>query len=118
MDQHVHQPYTLVFVNTNFSLVNNQPLPAWFATAYETLDRRYKKNLKHLIVLHPSIAGRTLLLGLRALVSQKFWKKVKYSETVSELYKDVRKEEIVLPDFCDEYDREQQTSLMTSILPW
>jgi hypothetical protein len=40
MDAHVHLPYTLVYVNSNFSLVNNQPLPAWFSMAHDALDRR------------------------------------------------------------------------------
>lgn len=35
MDQWVHLPFTVVFVNSNFSMVNNQPLPAWFAMAHE-----------------------------------------------------------------------------------
>jgi hypothetical protein len=32
--------------------------------------------------------------------------------------RDVRKEEIPLPESVEEYEREQQNSLMNSILPW
>lgn len=53
MDACVHKPFVLVWVHSNFSVGANQPLPTVFNQVYETLDRRYKKNLKWLYVVSP-----------------------------------------------------------------
>jgi len=54
MDACVHKPYVLVWVHSNFSVGVNQPLPSLLNLMYETLDRRYKKNLKWLYVVSHS----------------------------------------------------------------
>ncbi len=51
MDAYVHKPYVVVWLHSNFSVSINQPLPSVLNHFYETLDRRYKKNLKWLYVV-------------------------------------------------------------------
>ncbi|KAJ1470020.1 hypothetical protein T484DRAFT_1849465, partial [Baffinella frigidus] len=46
MDASVHKPYAVVYVNANFSVSANQPMPSWMSQVYTVLDRRYKKNIK------------------------------------------------------------------------
>ena len=46
MDALVHKPFVLVWVHSNFAVGTNQPLPTVLNAIYESLDRRYKKNLK------------------------------------------------------------------------
>jgi len=82
MDPHVHKQYAIVYVNTNFSLATNQPLPSWMTHVYSVLDRRYKKNIKQLYHLHPSMASRTTMAGLYATLSPKFIRKVVNCESV------------------------------------
>jgi O-acetyl-ADP-ribose deacetylase (regulator of RNase III) len=51
MDALVHKPFVLVWVHSNFAVGTNQPLPTVLNAIYESLDRRYKKNLKYLYVV-------------------------------------------------------------------
>ena len=67
MDASVHKPYVVVWVHSNFSVALNQPLPVLLNSVYETLDRRFKKNLAWLYVVHPSMSSKALLMALRAV---------------------------------------------------
>uniref|UniRef100_A0A7S4KJ18 Macro domain-containing protein n=1 Tax=Guillardia theta TaxID=55529 RepID=A0A7S4KJ18_GUITH len=118
MDNQVHVPYSIVYVHSNFSVALNQPLPSLFSRIHEVLDRRFKKNIKRLYVVHPSMSSRTILVGLRALFSPKFWQKVVYCEKVAHLYEHCKRNEVILPDDVMDYEKEQENSLMNQFFSW
>mmetsp|Transcript_69083 Transcript_69083/g.101237 ORF Transcript_69083/g.101237 Transcript_69083/m.101237 type:complete len:519 (+) Transcript_69083:103-1659(+) len=113
MDACVHKPYVLVWVHSNFSVGVNQPLPSLLNLMYETLDRRYKKNLKWLYVVHPSMSSKALLMASRAIVSPKFWRKVVNCDKIADLYTHCRREDVVLPDFVAQYEKEMDNSILS-----
>lgn len=121
MDAHVHRPFVLVWVHSNFSVGLNQPLPAVFSQVYETLDRRYKKNLKWLYVVHPAMSSKALLVALRALLSPKFWRKVVPCDKLAHLHIHCAPDQVVLPDFVAQYEKELDNSIlnqMPSLFSW
>ena len=77
------------------------------AQVYTLLDRRYKKNLKRLFVVHPSTwLSRVLFVWCaRVLISDKFWSKLTYITKVSNLYKHFDASQIALPNSVYRYDR-------------
>ncbi|EEC10256.1 conserved hypothetical protein [Ixodes scapularis] len=53
LDQFVENDYTLVYFHHGLNS-KNKPSLGWLWTAFRTFDRRYKKNLKALYLVHPT----------------------------------------------------------------
>ncbi|KOB59787.1 hypothetical protein PFHG_01580 [Plasmodium falciparum HB3] len=53
---------------------------------YDTLPRKYKKNLKNLYLVHSGFLSKTLLTIVTPFISPKFWKKVEYIEKLEDLF--------------------------------
>lgn len=56
--------------------------------------------------LHPSMSSKALLVALRAILSPKFWRKVVPCEKLADLHVHCSKEDVVLPDFVAQYEKE------------
>ncbi|GAB66004.1 Rho-GTPase-activating protein 1 [Plasmodium cynomolgi strain B] len=56
------------------------------AKRYDTLPRKYKKNLKKLYLVHSGFMSKTMLTIVTPFVSAKFWKKVEYIEKLEDLF--------------------------------
>ena len=52
---------------------------------YKLLGRAFKKNLRHMLILHPTYGLKTLVFLARPFVSKKVWSKVEYVATHQEL---------------------------------
>lgn len=53
LDQYVEQDYSLVYFHHGLNSKNKPPV-SWLWSAYKVLDRKYKKNLKALYLVHPT----------------------------------------------------------------
>lgn len=59
LDQYVEAEYTLVYLHNGLKSTS-QPSFNWLAKVYKMLDRKFKKNLKALFVVHPTTLVKLL----------------------------------------------------------
>jgi hypothetical protein len=69
------------------------------STAYKILNRKYKKNLKQLYIVHPSWFVRAVFKFFSTFVSSKFWQKLHYVYEINDLFKFIQRDQVVLPKF-------------------
>ncbi|CAF0917889.1 unnamed protein product [Brachionus calyciflorus] len=84
LEKYVESEYTLVYFHHGLKS-SSQPSFNWLAKVYKMLDRKFKKNLKALYVVHPTMLFKVLWQFIRPLISSKFNKKVTYCNTLAEL---------------------------------
>ncbi|RNA02234.1 rho GTPase-activating 8 [Brachionus plicatilis] len=84
LENYVESEYTLVYFHYGLKS-SSQPPFNWLTKVYKMLDRKFKKNLKALYVVHPSVLFKVLWQVIRPLISSKFNKKVTYCSTLAEL---------------------------------
>ncbi|KAI7907368.1 Rho GTPase activation protein [Cokeromyces recurvatus] len=75
LDEFVENDYVLVFFS---SPAKHRPGWMWLLKAYRLLDRKYKKNLKALYVVHLSTTYRIIFDLANKVISPKFASKLRY----------------------------------------
>ncbi|XP_074231784.1 rho GTPase-activating protein 8 isoform X2 [Camelus bactrianus] len=115
LDQYVESDYTIVYFHYGLNS-QNKPSLGWFQSAYKEFDRRHRKNLKALYVVHPTNFIRVLWNILRPLISHKFGKKVTYFNYLSELREHLRDDQLIVPPEVLRHDEELR-NLHTGRLP-
>ncbi|KAL2309725.1 hypothetical protein Nmel_005945, partial [Mimus melanotis] len=75
LDQYVENDYTVIYFHYGLKSLNKMSLK-WLQTAYQEFDRKYKKNLKALCVVHPTNFIKILWNIFKPLISHKFGKKI------------------------------------------
>ncbi|CAD5112236.1 DgyrCDS1465 [Dimorphilus gyrociliatus] len=81
------------------------PSLVWLKKCYDMIDRRLKKNLKRLLIVHPTIWLKTLMLMMKPFISSKFRNKVDYVKNLKELSEKVSTEYVYVPDEIVEFDK-------------
>ncbi|KAE9416854.1 hypothetical protein Angca_006565, partial [Angiostrongylus cantonensis] len=76
--------YTIVYFHYGLRSHNKPPIK-WLFKAYKMLDRRFKKNLKALYVVHPTRFIRFIWGLFRPFISSKFENKFHYVSCIKEL---------------------------------
>ncbi|KAJ3110550.1 hypothetical protein HDU96_006490 [Phlyctochytrium bullatum] len=66
LDQFVENDYAIVLFASG---LKHQPSWAWIFKAYQRLSRKYRKNLKNLYIVHPSIFAKVLLQMMGTIIS-------------------------------------------------
>eukprot|EP01133_Synstelium_polycarpum_P016668 gene16668-19807_t len=97
MDPVVERDYVLCYVHTNMSN-DNKPSFAWLKKVYSIFNRKYKKNLKGLYIVHPTTWIKFTLRLFKPFISSKFWLKLTYIDDLSDLFKVFSKEQLSLPN--------------------
>ncbi|KAG2147407.1 uncharacterized protein EDB93DRAFT_1085572 [Suillus bovinus] len=94
LDLFVESDYTVVFF-----AAGNRYAPSWnwVWKAYRSLSRKYRKNLKRLLIVHSSLFSKMLFSLAGAVVSPKFFRKIVYVDTLSELATQVPLTQIDIP---------------------
>ncbi|KAJ2964406.1 hypothetical protein NQZ79_g601 [Umbelopsis isabellina] len=100
-DQFVENDYVLVFLAAP---AQYRPPWMWLLKAYRALDRRYKKNLKALHVVHLTRTYRMIFDLANRITSPKFAKKLQYYSFLSELNQEIPIPQLNLPDSVKTYD--------------
>ncbi|XP_006633705.2 rho GTPase-activating protein 8 [Lepisosteus oculatus] len=96
LDQYVESDYTIVYFHYGLRS-RNKPSLAWLRQAYKEFDRKYKKNLKALYVVHPTNFIRILWNIFKPLISHKFGKKVTYVNYLGELREHLNYDQLIIP---------------------
>ncbi|XP_020783244.1 BCL2/adenovirus E1B 19 kDa protein-interacting protein 2 isoform X1 [Boleophthalmus pectinirostris] len=101
----VAENYMIVYLNGATSR-KKMPTVGWLRKCYQQIDRRLRKNLKSLIIVHPSWFIRTLLALTKPFISSKFSQKIKYVFSLADLAELVPMEYVSIPDCIKEVDQE------------
>ncbi|MFT7798533.1 BCL2/adenovirus E1B 19 kDa protein-interacting protein 2-like [Arapaima gigas] len=102
----VAENYMIVYLNGATSR-RKMPSMGWLRKCYQQIDRRLRKNLKSLIIVHPSWFIRTLLAITKPFISSKFSQKVKYVFSLADLAELVPMEYVSIPECIKQYDEEK-----------
>ncbi|CAF0754260.1 unnamed protein product, partial [Rotaria sp. Silwood1] len=102
-DQYVDMDYVLIYFHYGLRSYN-RPSYGWLMKSYLKIDRKYKKNLKALYVVHPTKWVKFLWPVLRSLISAKFSRKVTYINHLGQLEEYVHLENIRIPVEVKNFD--------------
>ncbi|KAL0851825.1 hypothetical protein ABMA28_000129 [Loxostege sticticalis] len=103
LDKYVEQDYSVVYFHCGLTSKNKPPL-SWLWRAYKAFDRKYKKNLKALYLVHPTNFIRIVWQMLRPAISVKFGRKMMYVNYLHELQQYLDLEKLCIPRPVLEYD--------------
>ncbi|XP_067356881.1 BCL2/adenovirus E1B 19 kDa protein-interacting protein 2 isoform X3 [Channa argus] len=101
----VAENYMIVYLNGATSR-KKMPTVGWLRKCYQQIDRRLRKNLKSLIIVHPSWFIRTLLALTKPFISSKFSQKIKYVYSLRDLAELVPMEYVSIPDCIKQIDQD------------
>ncbi|XP_037552207.1 rho GTPase-activating protein 8 [Nematolebias whitei] len=96
LDQYVEMDYILVYFHFGLRSAN-KPSVKWLREAYGEFDRKYKKNLKTLYVVHPTNFIRIVWNIFKPLISHKFGQKLKYVNYLTELRHHLNYDQLFIP---------------------
>uniref|UniRef100_A0A672H8K8 ATCAY kinesin light chain interacting caytaxin b n=1 Tax=Salarias fasciatus TaxID=181472 RepID=A0A672H8K8_SALFA len=80
----VAEDYMIIYLN-GATPRRKMPGISWLKRCYQMIDRKLRKNLKCLIIAHPTWFIRTVLAISRPFISVKFLDKIRYVHTLEEL---------------------------------
>nr|XP_040223756.2 protein prune homolog 2 [Anopheles coluzzii] len=103
LEQLVTEDYVLVYLHGGSSRGNVPPFP-WLKKCYQLLDRRLRKSLRNLYMVHPTFWLKSVVWMARPFISSKFWRKLVYVTSLEELYKLVPVEKAAVPDKVKNYN--------------
>ncbi|EIW81153.1 hypothetical protein CONPUDRAFT_165366 [Coniophora puteana RWD-64-598 SS2] len=112
LDLYVESDYTVVFFAAGG---RHTPSWNWVWKAYRSLSRKYRKNLKRLYIVHSSFFSKMLFSLAGAIISPKFFRKIEYISTLSELARHVPLTQIDVPPavYQENSKQERQITLPT-----
>ncbi|XP_062621817.1 protein prune homolog 2-like [Saccostrea cucullata] len=95
------------------------PSFGWLKKCYQMIDRRLRKNLKSLMLIHPTLWLRTIVMMTRPFISAKFSSKLRFVRSLSELGQIIPMEYISVPEQVQQYDDRiiQHQAKVTSPIP-
>ncbi|XP_078061781.1 BCL2/adenovirus E1B 19 kDa protein-interacting protein 2-like isoform X1 [Mustelus asterias] len=105
--------YIIVYLN-GATTRNRVPSISWLKQCYQTIDRRLRKNLKSLIVVHPSWFIKVILAITRPFISSKFSRKVRFVSSLRELSQLIPMQHVHIPQCIKELDEELNGNSVTS----
>lgn len=105
--------YTLIFFA---SPMVHEPSMTWMKNAYYGLERKYKKNIKKLYIVHTTQWFRFILWIMRFIFSDKLARKIETFESLDSLSKVVSLENIFIPPVVTGHDQ-GMSPIMDNELP-
>lgn len=103
LDQLVTEDYVLVYLQGGTSK-DCVPGFSWLKRCYKMIDRKLRKNLKFLYLVHPTFWLKTLVMMIKPFVSSKFGNKIHFINSLDELYDSVPVERASIPDRVKQFD--------------
>ncbi|XP_032044867.1 rho GTPase-activating protein 8 isoform X4 [Aythya fuligula] len=103
LDHYVENDYMVVYFHYGLKSLN-KPSLKWLQTAYKEFDRKYKKNLKALYVVHPTNFIKILWNIFKPLISHKFGKKITYLNYLSDLREHLKYDQLNIPQEVIQHD--------------
>ncbi|XP_060614031.2 bcl-2/adenovirus E1B 19 kDa-interacting protein 2-like protein isoform X1 [Anolis sagrei] len=105
----VAQNYTLVCLN-GATPRSRLPSFAWIKQCYQTIDRRIRKNLKALVIVHPAWYVKALMAVFRPFISSKFSRKVQFVDSLADLARLIPLDQVHIPDPVRRLDQSRAPS--------
>ncbi|KAA8577705.1 hypothetical protein FQN60_000065 [Etheostoma spectabile] len=93
----VAEDYLIIYMN-GATPQSKMPGISWLKKCYQMIDRRLRKNLKSLVIAHPTWFIRTVLAISRPFISVKFMSKIQYVHSLDELAEIVSMEQVHVPE--------------------
>ncbi|XP_008109604.1 rho GTPase-activating protein 8 isoform X1 [Anolis carolinensis] len=112
LDQYVENDYTVVYFHYGLNS-QNKPSLGWLQSAYKQFDRKYKKNLKAVYIVHPTNFIKIIWNIFKPLISHKFGKKVIYLNYLSDLRDHLKYEQLKIPEEVIWHDKKLRTKQKT-----
>ncbi|XP_012870562.1 PREDICTED: bcl-2/adenovirus E1B 19 kDa-interacting protein 2-like protein [Dipodomys ordii] len=109
----VAENYLLVHLSGGTSRAQVPPL-SWIRQCYRTLDRRLRKNLRALVVVHATWYVKAFLALLRPFISSKFTRKVRFLNSLEELAQLISLDQVHIPEAVRQLDQEVHGSAKPS----
>ncbi|XP_062374394.1 rho GTPase-activating protein 8-like [Sardina pilchardus] len=109
LDQYVESDYTVVYFHYGLRS-SNKPSLRWLRDAYKEFDRKYKKNLKALYVVHPTNFIKIIWNIFKPLISHKFGKKLTYVNYLAELRDHLDYDQLIVPPDVKRHDEKLRAS--------
>ncbi|CAG0922883.1 unnamed protein product [Notodromas monacha] len=113
LDMFVEEDYSLVYFHNGLNSTNKPPL-TWLWQAYRAFDRKYKKNLKALYLVHPTNFIRIVWNVFKPAISAKFGRKMMYVNYLYELKQHLHLDQISIPAPVIEHDQKLMSKLSAS----
>ncbi|XP_037296084.1 protein prune homolog 2-like isoform X1 [Manduca sexta] len=103
LERLVTDEYVLVYLHGS---AGRRRLPTfhWLHECYKLIDRRLRKSLKHLYLVHPTFWLKSFVILTKPFVSSKFFRKLSYVRSLAELAALVPVEPNAIPDQVKQYD--------------
>ncbi|KAJ3105358.1 hypothetical protein HK100_003906 [Physocladia obscura] len=104
-----------------------RPSMAWVMKAYKQLERKFRKNLKKLYIVHPSPWLKLMMQVMGPVVSPKFRHKIEWVHNIAVLEQFLPVENIKIPEIVLDIDKKQPNlqsrpstagSLISSLASW
>ncbi|XP_043286655.1 rho GTPase-activating protein 1 [Venturia canescens] len=105
LDTFVEQDYSLVYFHHGLTSKNKPPL-SWLWQAYKAFDRKYKKNLKALYLVHPTNFIRIVWQIFKPAISAKFGRKMMYVNYLEELAQYINLDQLIIPQQVIDHDEQ------------
>ncbi|XP_015609237.1 rho GTPase-activating protein 1 isoform X2 [Cephus cinctus] len=105
LDTFVEQDYSLVYFHYGLTS-KNKPSLSWLWQAYKAFDRKYKKNLKALYLVHPTNFIRIVWQIFKPAISAKFGRKMMYVNYLEELAQYINLDQLIIPLQVLEHDEQ------------
>ncbi|XP_072019934.1 uncharacterized protein [Amphiura filiformis] len=99
----VAQDYMIVYFH-GAALKSKIPSLGWMRKCYKMIDRKLRKNLKGLYLVHPTTWLKTVVRLTRPFVSSKFSSKLKFIYSLEELEKLIPMDFVYVPDEVRRHD--------------
>jgi len=103
LDPLVTQDYNVIYFHANIQS-QNKPPNAWLKEVYGIFNRKYKKNMKRLFIVHPNFWVKLVLWFAQPFVKKKFWRKVQYVQRLFDLYEFFDPKTLLIPEPIRRYD--------------
>ncbi|XP_054940309.1 bcl-2/adenovirus E1B 19 kDa-interacting protein 2-like protein isoform X4 [Physeter macrocephalus] len=101
----IAENYLLVHLSGGTSRAQVPPL-SWIRQCYHTLDRRLRKNLHALVVVHATWYMKAFLALLRPFISSKFTRKIRFLNSLGELAQLISMDQVHIPEAVRRLDQD------------
>ncbi|GFU22549.1 protein prune homolog 2 [Nephila pilipes] len=105
LDELVAEDYVLIYLH-GATERSNMPSFGWLKRCYQMIDRRLRKNLKRLYLVHPTFWLKTIVIMTRPFISSKFTRKLKFVYSLKELSNLVFLDYVCIPDKVKQFDED------------
>lgn len=115
MDEYVENDYVLIYFHQGLK-DESKPSVQFLWNSYKELDRSFKKNLKKLYVVHPTIFIKFVWNFFKPFISEKFKNKLVYVSSIAELKSLLKLQTLNLPPVIVEFDEKSSASKKSIIV--